>query len=118
MSKRIVKTAAAQGELYFTRVAELPAGLTEQQRDGATIVGHSETGHNHVIRDGVTLHEFTPRDPCMCYLQVDSTLRECAELEHLRSFDAHPSLMLIPGAIYRVKRAREFTPQGWQMAQD
>lgn len=118
MSKKIsFEKSAAQGELLITRVDSVPGEFSKTSK-GELIVGHSETGHHHVIRDGVTMFDAEPADPTCCYLQVDDTLKSFAELEHLRSFDTHPTLLLSPGATYRVKRARERTPEGWQVAQD
>jgi hypothetical protein len=60
-----------------------------------------------------------PRDPSVCYLQVDDTLKGPAALEHLKSYaPVHPTVLLKPGAVYRVRRARQKTPSGWEMARD
>jgi hypothetical protein len=109
----------AQGELYITRVASIPQGFGVVTTRGELIVGHSETGHHHVIRDGVTMFDAEPRDPSVCYLQVDDTLKGPAALEHLKSYaPVHPTVLLQPGAVYRVRRARQMTPSGWEMARD
>jgi hypothetical protein len=42
---------------------------------------------------------------------------EPAELEHLRSFNTHESLVIAPG-IYEVRRQKEYTPEGWRRAAD
>jgi hypothetical protein len=44
-----VKTIGAQGDVLFRRVAKIPDNATLQQRHGAIVVAHSETGHHHVI---------------------------------------------------------------------
>ena len=36
---------------------------------------------------------------------------------YLREFDTHEALAFTPG-VYRVRRQREATPEGWQRAQD
>lgn len=117
---KTVANAAAQGELYLVRVDSVPAAFTKRT-NGELIVGHSESGHHHVIRDGVTMFDAEPADPTLCYLQVDETIHGPAALEHLKSGPhVHPTLLLLPGATYRVRRAREESsaPEGWAVARD
>ena len=109
---------AAQGDLLLIRVDALPDGLqrVDPERD-VIVVGHSETGHHHVIDAGAAeLYEHTgplPDSILECFVVVG---RE-AELRHLREFDTHEPIRLEPG-IYKVRRQREHTPEGWRRAQD
>jgi hypothetical protein len=40
-----------------------------------------------------------------------------AELKHLRPYDTHDSIKLTPGN-YKVRRAREYTPEGYRRVAD
>ena len=96
---------AAQGELTITRLAKLPknAGSVVEPENGKLIVGHSETGHHHVVdADCATL---TRVDEFTAYLDV----RKPTQIDHLRSFDTHPSIALQPG-MYEFRTGREFDP--------
>lgn len=105
---------AAQGDVYIMRIAALPVGVERIAAEGAhVVVAHSETGHNHVM-DARTVEMYRlPDEIYECFLVV----KEATPLEHLRSFDTHESLMHEPG-VYRVRRQREYVPEGWRRAAD
>jgi hypothetical protein len=116
-----MKTAskmAAQGDVAFIRVAKLPDGLVEVPRDnGRLIVTHSETGHHHAI-DSMHARMFAdPKDPLVCYL-----VNECdaVDVVHHRSWDTHETVRLLGehGAVWQVRRQREWTPEGWRRVLD
>lgn len=106
--------AAAQGDVYIVRVDALPGGLIRvDPENGNIIVAHSETGHNHVMdADRVEMYRL-PDEIYECFLVV----KDPTELKHLRAWDTHESLLHEPG-IYRVRRQREYTPEGWRRAAD
>ena len=96
---------AAQGELFITRITSLPKYIGKEVKPvrGQLIVGHSETGHHHVVdADCATL---TRVDEFTAYLNVDKP----TSINHLREFDTHPSVALQPG-MYEFKTGREFDP--------
>lgn len=96
---------AAQGELTITRLAgkRVKSGTCVAPENGRLIVGHSETGHHHVVdADCATL---TRVDEFTAYLEV----REATSLDHLREYDTHPSIALQPG-MYEIRTGREFDP--------
>lgn len=105
---------AAQGDIYIERISELPSGLqrvTPEKR--LIVVAHSETGHHHVMdAEKVEMYRL-PGEIYECFLIV----KEATPLEHLRPFDTHESLLHEPG-IYRVRRQREYVPEGWRRAAD
>ena len=82
------------------------------------IVGHSETGHHHVM-DRETCDVMTgpakanPEGMSILYAIV----KEPTEVKHLRATDTHKSLNLTPG-IYEIRPAREFSPEGWRRVAD
>lgn len=104
---------AAQGEIYITRLDRaasiLPMGYKPlAPENGYLIVGHSETGHHHVIeaeRATVGVKEKVPEGMRILYAIV----REPTKLDHLRPFDTHKSIELAPGA-YEIRIGREFDP--------
>ena len=108
-----------QGEILVIQVDEFPAkGNFEpvSPENGRLIVGHSETGHHHVIE--------LVKSP-NAKLLVDKTnefialldLGEDAVIEHLRSFDTHKPLHLKKGK-HIVRHRREFTPEGLRRVED
>jgi hypothetical protein len=105
---------AAQGELLFVRVDKIPKEATRatEELNGKIIVGHSETGHHHVV-DASKAKMFDTKDPLLSYLDVNSDV----SVVHEREFDTHEPLRLISG-IYEVRRQRESSPEGWKTVQD
>ena len=110
------KTLAAQGDTLYRRVDSLPNGLTVRPKTetGEVSTAHSETGHNHLFRNGNGVEVFdVPGNSLVCYLRLESE----AVLEHARSFDTHESILFSPG-LYEVRRQRESTPEGWRRVED
>lgn len=96
---------AAQGELTITRITRAPKNIGEPVRavNGKLIVGHSETGHHHVVdEDGATL---TRVDAFTAYLKITKS----TALVHQRDYDTHPAIALQPG-MYEFRTGREFDP--------
>jgi hypothetical protein len=102
-----------QGDVWLERVAAIPDTAVEKPRDhGRVILAYGEvTGHAHAIDDTVeaptaTLFE-TPEG--LAFLKVDAL----SQLVH----EEHGSIALAPGH-YRVKRQREYEPDGWRNVAD
>lgn len=110
-----IEHCAAQGDLYISRIEALPDGLTPAKADnGRYIVAHSETGHHHVVEaEGCTYYETD--DPLTAYLAVIDATE--VTLTHLRAFDTHDPITIGPG-IYRIRRQREYVPEGWRRVAD
>lgn len=108
---------AAQGELRFLRLPDnfkIPTNAEKIKAEhGRVIVGHSETGHHHVMDATCTTMFRLPGALLDCLLVVDKP----DELKHLREFDTHETLSFEPG-IYKVTTAREHTPEGWRRSAD
>lgn len=112
---KIIKTQAAQGDVLFRRIEALPADARPlAATDGAFVVAHSETGHNHVVMERPSVKMFSAMDEFRAYLVVEDAP---AEVEHQRDFDTHQSFALAPG-IWEVRRQREYTPEGFRRAAD
>lgn len=113
------KNCAAQGDLMIRRIDKLPTDAKPVAAErGAFIVAHSETGHNHIIKERPNVQLFTTGDPLVTYLQViDATEQTETLLEHLRSFDKHETIV-IPSGVFELRRQREYTPEGWRRVED
>jgi hypothetical protein len=93
---------------------KIPAGAQKVEPvDGKVIVGHSETGHHHVMDAGSTTMYRLPDSILDCLLVVNRP----DQLKHLREFDTHEPIAFQPG-VYKVTTAREYTPEGWRRSQD
>lgn len=107
---------AAQGDLFIKRVDKLPDGLKKLKAvNGQYIVTHSETGHHHVIDAVPGCEVYESDDPMTLYLKVIDATE--VTLKHLRSFDTHKPIAFLKG-IFRFRRARERTPDGWRAVAD
>ena len=117
MKPVIFDNQAAQGDMLITRIDAIPAdAVPVAAENGAFVLAHSETGHNHVVmeRSGAKLYQ-DAKDPMTAYLHV---LSIDTVIEHLRSFDTHKPLSpKMPGK-FRIRRQREHAAEGWRQAQD
>jgi hypothetical protein len=110
-----IDSIAAQGDVLFRRISQLPDDAVEQPSAGRIVVAHSETGHDHAIDDPeVRLFERALRDPMVCFLSVDG---DFAHVVHHRPHHTHAPLRL-PRGLWEVRRQREWTPEGFQAAAD
>lgn len=109
---------AAQGDFIIMRINEIPSNVERvEPENGVYVVAHSETGHNHVMEmERVTA--FKPEgvkevDLYQLFLNVEAP----TEINHLRSFDTHETLLVPPGK-YEIRRQREYVAEGFRRAQD
>jgi hypothetical protein len=114
MEKIKFNKAATQGELLVMRCEKPETDLVKAKPDMIHfIIGHSETGHHHVVETTGTCF-YETENPMIAFLEVFDAE---AELKHLRSYDTHPSLMLDKGW-YEIRRQREPSPTGWKKVID
>lgn len=106
---------AAQGDMVIRRIKSLPDGVVKQSAEsGAYVLAHSETGHNHVVKESPDVEFFQhANDNFKAYLVVNNT----AVVEHMRSFDVHDPISFDAG-VYEIRRQREYTPEGFRRAID
>lgn len=107
------KNLAAQGEITIRRLGDippkksLPKGFTVMEpANGRYIIGHSETGHHHVIDAAGAMVGVMQKPPAgmrILYMILENPLA----LEHLRNHDTHETITSEPG-VYEVRIAREF----------
>lgn len=117
-----LKRPVAQGDLLFRRVSAVPAGAQRVERKGPVIVGHSETGHHHVIEDPWVEQFEMPANPLVCYLQIAEGVEATGGVDviHKRAWDTHEPYRLLgqPGDVIEVRRQREHSPEGWRRVAD
>lgn len=111
---RVFKATAAQGEITIRRIGDVPvdksvrAGYSAMgTENGKYIIGHSETGHHHVLdrTDGVNIAVMDAPPTGMKILHA--ILENPTMLVHQREHDTHDPIQLIPGE-YEFRIAREF----------
>lgn len=112
---RMIDTAAAQGEIYIRRIGDkapknfLKGGTALKEEGGRFIIGHSETGHHHVLeRGGVTVMEMPSPQTGIRLLRAIIEHPDKA-LVHERGYDTHEPIGLPPGA-YELRTGREYDP--------
>lgn len=111
---------AAQGEITLIRLGDLPPKKDDEYydfggsfhrmelEDGLLIIGHSETGHHHVMEPkSVTaaIQKNAPAGMGILRLIVESP----TPIVHLRGTDTHEPIMVEPG-VYEARLARQFDP--------
>lgn len=110
------KRVAAQGEITIIRVGDVPKSRkmpkgysTMKPEHGQYVIGHSETGHHHVLsrNDGVDIAVMDRPPEGMRVLRA--ILENPTALEHLRDHDTHEPIELEPGE-YEFRIAREYDP--------
>jgi hypothetical protein len=107
--KTFQKTAS-QGEIDMCKLGGLPPGLKKIEPDnGRYIIGHSETGHHHVIdasRVEAIYEGTTPEGMKALY----AILKDGAALEHLRDFNTHEAVGFNAGDIVEFVSGEELDP--------
>lgn len=89
------------GEITYTPTDQLPDGDIKKVK--TLIVGHSETGHHHVLECD------TEFERIMTDNGIYVRLNEVAKLYHKKDHDIHETQILSPG-IYRFGEKTEYNP--------
>jgi hypothetical protein len=119
---KIMRNMAAQGDFIILRIKDIPEGVVPvAPENGKVIVAHSETGHNHVM-EATRVEAFEiPADKSnsqnVDLYKMFLLVKEDTQIDHLRSFDTHETIMVPPGT-YEVRRQREYTAEGFRKAAD
>jgi len=93
-------------------VDSLPENAKAEQTN---IVAHSETGHHHIATNCDVFS--IPGDPLSLFIRAKG---KQIDVEHKRPFDTHETLRFLtdPGDTFKIRRQREWSPEGWRMTQD
>lgn len=106
---KILQTLGAQGEIRVYRIGKIPNNVKPLVKEqGQFIIGHSETGHHHVLeaeRVQVFEADTAPEGMRILYALLETP----GELKHLRGFDTHAPQAFEPG-VYMFRTDREFDP--------
>lgn len=107
---KILETLGAQGEIRIFRIDAIPENAKPLKREsGKFIIGHSETGHHHVLEaERVQVFEATeaPQGMRVLYALLDSP----GSLEHLRGHDTHAPHAFNTGDKIMFRTDREYDP--------
>ncbi|MBK7864340.1 MAG: hypothetical protein IPJ65_38220 [Archangiaceae bacterium] len=109
--KEVKEGICFQGDICIMKVDKLPAGL-EEVKDA--VVAHSETGHHHVAERAKV---YKAPDGMTLYMQA---IGKTVDVVHKRPYDTHETIRLLgqPGDVFKIKRQREYTPEGWRRVED
>jgi hypothetical protein len=91
------------GEVWLQPVSLLPKGKTKKTKEHT--VGHSESGHNHVLESNVEFEVLSGDEKHDLYVR----LFEPAKLIHKKTFDIHETKVITPGD-YAVFQKTEYDP--------
>ena len=107
---------AAQGEIMIRRIGDVPTmrghglGFTPLAlENGRFVIGHSETGHHHVLSSVKGCDVGVMERPPEGMRVLRAILENPTSLHHLRDHDTHESIALPPGE-YEFRIAREYDP--------
>jgi hypothetical protein len=107
-------TTAAQGELCFTRIAALPKDIVTEPlalENGRFILGHSETGHHHVLERTANAEVVRVKNPPAGMNILYMILSAPNSVQHLRDHDTHEAIALegstTAPVYYEVRGTRE-----------
>lgn len=115
-SVRVYEVQGGQGDVSFERVGEVPDGYATVSPGKALVLAHSESGHDHVV-DPTEAILYEGRDPLRAYLVLGT---DVATVHHQKGYDFHHSIGLGggTGAVWEVRRQREWDPAGERRAAD
>lgn len=113
---KMIKKCGAQGDLMFRRIAAVPKSAREvvAPSDDGIVVGHSETGHHHVVQN-ISAAQFFRENAASLIGYLETS--EPVDVVHMRSWDTHETLRL-PAGTWEVRQQREWSPEGWRKVVD
>ncbi|SRR6266536_4442277 len=96
-----MNTPIQHGENVLVPIEKMPEGDTQELK--VVIVGHSETGHHHVLTSPVSMRVLEKDNRMYVETMLDSLLT------HKKSHDQHDTLTIKPG-IWEVVHKVEYNP--------
>lgn len=107
------KDQARQGDILCIRIDKLPEDAVKQDKKGSDwVLGHSESGHHHVVSNMDTNFFEAANDPLQAYLVVNKPVH----FRHLKT-DGHETQLYSKG-IYKIRRQRQQGVEGWERVAD
>lgn len=102
-SKDGKRLAVQHGEVFLRPIEKMPEGKTQKSKN--FIVGHSETGHHHVLESDVDFEVMPGDDKHDLFVR----LFKPAQLVHQKTFDIHETKTIIEGD-YAIYQKTEYDP--------
>ena len=96
----VLRTPVRHGEILLLPVDSAPAGTTKKVTE--CIVGHSETGHHHVLESDAEFFQIVAANGDL-YVDLDAS----TPLRHRKDHQQHRELS-VPAGAWRVIRKTEF----------
>ena len=90
------------GEILLLPVKDIKG---QAEKHTSFIVGHSETGHHHVLESKAEFEVLTTKDKQELYLRLFAP----AKLVHKKIVNKHKTLPVVPG-YYQVIKKQEYDP--------
>jgi hypothetical protein len=103
---KTINYAIRHGEVFLRPVEKVPAKDVAVQECTSFIVGHSETGHHHVLESKAN---FTVTEDAVDKAFLYVTLFEPGTLVHQKTVNRHNNLT-VPAGTYEVIRKTEYNP--------
>lgn len=100
-----MRSPIRHGEILLLPVDALPKNPAKREQHTNYIVGHSETGHHHVLESDTVFEEIAAANG-----DIFLNLVEDAQLVHLKEVEAHRTLPVVAGG-WRVIKKTEYRPQ-------
>ena len=105
-----------QGDAMFILLDELPDDAVKiESNDPETIIAHSETGHNHVIKSNdIDFYKASNDDKFGFYIVTKSD----TYVTHLRAKDTHDKIYFKKDSIIKLRRHKVYEDGGYKPAID
>lgn len=118
-NKEFGKRSIRHGEVLVQAIDALPEGVEQVYEGKEYVIGHSETGHNHIavadFPNAITVFKPVGADDGTLFLKVSKDSR----VEHKKSFDQHETKTLFKG-LYQItiKRAYDYFAKRLERVRD
>lgn len=107
---RILETLGAQGEIRMFRINSVPASAKPFAKEkGQYIIGHSETGHHHVL-EAERVQVFADAEAPAGMRVLYAILESAGSLNHQRGHDTHAPHEFAAGDVIMFRTDREYDP--------
>lgn len=92
------------GEVWLQPIGHMPKGR-KTTKSKSYIIGHSETGHHHVLESDTEFEVMSGDEKHDLYVR----LFEPAKVVHQKTFDIHETKIVVPGD-YAIYQKTEYDP--------
>lgn len=103
--EKVAERGIIHGEMIILPIKEMPKDATSVQKGKRIIVGHSETGHHHVIEGVAEVFSAKPTPNVLYFVATKNTT-----FKHLKTFDRHNDMPIFGGQPYIALNKNEYDP--------